>query len=57
MKDVLISSKANLVIGLEFEYQTDLVNVHLLPQKGFDFLAVAFAEIVESSNFAFKVYK
>ena len=57
MKDVLISSKANLVIGLEFEYQTDLVNVHLLPQKGFDFLAVAFAEIAESSNFAFKVYK
>jgi hypothetical protein len=57
MKDVLINSEANLVIGLEFEYATNLVNVHLLAQKGFEFLVDEFAALVESSNFAVKVYK
>ena len=57
MKDVLTNSEANLVIGLEFEYAKNLVNVHLLAQKGFEFLVDAFAALVESSNFAVKVYK
>jgi hypothetical protein len=57
MKYVLTSSEANLVIGLEFEYAKNLVSVHLLAQKGFEFLVDAFAALVESSNFAVKVYK
>ena len=57
LQDVLISSEANLVIGLEFQYEKILVNVHLLAQNGFEFLVDEFANLVESSNFAVKVHK
>lgn len=57
MKEVLSSSGANLVIGLEFEYESNLVNVHLLAQKGYEFLANAFADLANTSSFAIKVHK
>lgn len=57
MKEVLSSSEANLVIGLEFEYESNLVNVHLLAQKGHEFLADAFADLANTSSFAIKVHK
>jgi len=55
--DVLDSSQANLVIGLEFEYEKNLIQVHLSAQEGVEFLAEAFKILAESSNFAVKVYK
>lgn len=57
LREVLDASKANLVIGLEFEYEKNLIQVHLLSQKGFEFLADSFKALAETSNFAVKVHK
>lgn len=57
LKEVLDSSSANMVIGLEFDYETNLIQVHLMAQKGCDFLVESFRVLAETSDFAVKVYK
>lgn len=57
LREVLASSDANLVIGLDFEFQKNLVNIHLLPRKGYEFLSDAFEKLAETSSFAVKVHK
>lgn len=57
LAEVLNASKADLVIGLEFEYEQNLVNIHLLPKKRCEFLADAFELLAETSSFAVKVHK
>lgn len=57
LREVLTSSGANLVVGLEFEYEGDIVNIHLLSQKGFEFLSDAFTHLAETSSFGVKVHK
>lgn len=57
LAEVLTASEVNLAIGLEFEPETKLVNVHLLPQKGYEFLSDAFVQMAETSSFATKVHE
>jgi tellurite resistance-related uncharacterized protein len=57
MQEVLISADVNLVIGLEFEYEVNLVTIHLCTQKGFEFLAESFSALAISSSFAVKIHE
>ena len=57
LREVLLSADVDLVIGLEFNYDSDSIILHLVTKKGFEFLADSFAALASSSSFAVKVQK